>query len=121
MSRRKLHILVCLTVRRGRFIDFLINRPEVKEPWRQHTQHEFVNRIADGSLPVERFKHYLIQDYLYLVRIRKMENICVIVHVNDGSDQIQFARANALAAYKAKDIEDISAVRDTPMQWSVQV
>ena len=24
--------------------------------------------MADGSLPVDNFKHYLIQDYLFLVR-----------------------------------------------------
>jgi thiaminase len=26
-----------------------------------------VQQLADGTLPVERFKHYLIQDYLFLV------------------------------------------------------
>ncbi|KAI9873975.1 MAG: hypothetical protein M1830_010344, partial [Pleopsidium flavum] len=71
-----------------RFLDYLLNRAEVKEAWREHTEHEFVNRMADGSLPIENFKYYLIQDYLYLV---------------------QFARANALAAYKANKIDDISA------------
>ncbi|KAI9820265.1 MAG: hypothetical protein M1827_005887 [Pycnora praestabilis] len=71
----------------GRFVEYLLNRMDVQDVWREHTQHEFVNRLADGSLPLEAFKYYLIQDYLYLV---------------------QFARANALAAYKAKHIEDIT-------------
>lgn len=46
--------------------------------------------MGDGTLPLESFKGYLIQDYLYLVH---------------------FSRANALASYKAKNIEDIVAVR----------
>lgn len=46
--------------------------------------------MGDATLPIESFKGYLIQDYLYL---------------------IQFARANALASYKATTMEDITAVR----------
>lgn len=45
--------------------------------------------MSDGTLPLETYRYYMIQDYLYL---------------------IQFARANALAAYKAKGLEDIAAV-----------
>jgi thiaminase len=45
--------------------------------------------LGSGELPLESFKGYLIQDYLYLVH---------------------FARANALASYKAKNMEDVAAV-----------
>ena len=69
-----------------KFIDYVLGREDVKGPWHEHTHHEFVQQMQDGTLPVEKFKTYLIQDYLFL---------------------IQFARANSLAAYKAKDIEDI--------------
>ncbi len=41
----------------------------MKDAWREHTEHDFVNRLADGTLPIESFKYYLIQDYLYLVSI----------------------------------------------------
>lgn len=30
--------------------------------------HPFVMAMGDGSLPLESFKGYLVQDYLYLVR-----------------------------------------------------
>ncbi|TVY93762.1 putative hydroxymethylpyrimidine/phosphomethylpyrimidine kinase [Lachnellula willkommii] len=73
----------------GRFIEYLLERPDVKTAWREHTHHDFVASLADGSLPVDSFKYYLVQDYLYLV---------------------QFARANALAGYKAKTMEDIAAI-----------
>lgn len=34
-----------------------------------------------------------------------------------NSNQVQFARANALAGYKARTMEDIAAVRSLP-QWT---
>ncbi|PQE16759.1 putative thiamine biosynthesis thi-4 protein [Rutstroemia sp. NJR-2017a BBW] len=74
---------------RGHFVDYLLERPDVKAAWTEHTEHSFVAGLADGTLPMESFKYYLIQDYLYLV---------------------QFARANALASYKAKTMDDIAAV-----------
>ena len=54
--------------------------------WQAYTGHEFVRRLADGSLPEACFRHYLIQDYLFL---------------------IHFARAHALAAYKSETLADI--------------
>ncbi|KAM3080920.1 trifunctional hydroxymethylpyrimidine kinase/phosphomethylpyrimidine kinase/thiaminase, variant 4 [Clarireedia jacksonii] len=72
----------------GHFVDYLLERPDVKAAWVEHTEHSFVAGLADGTLPIESFKYYLIQDYLYLV---------------------QFARANALASYKAKTMDDIAA------------
>ena len=42
--------------------------------------------MGDGTLPVQNFKYYMIQDYLFLV---------------------QFARANALSAYKSSSLKDI--------------
>lgn len=45
-----------------------------------------MQRMADGTLPLENFKYYMIQDYLFLV---------------------QFARANALSAYKSSALKDI--------------
>jgi len=50
-------------------VEYLLERPDVKDAWREHTHHEFVAGLADGSLPVEAFKYYLVQDYLYLVSI----------------------------------------------------
>jgi thiaminase (transcriptional activator TenA) len=58
------------------------------DDWRRYISHEFVERLADGSLPEPAFRHYLIQDYLFL---------------------IHFARAYALAAYKGETLEDIKS------------
>ncbi|KAI0014047.1 Phosphomethylpyrimidine kinase-domain-containing protein [Xylariaceae sp. FL0662B] len=72
----------------GQFIEYLLERPDVLPVWHQFVNHPFVLSLGNGELPLESFKGYLIQDYLYLVH---------------------FARANALASYKVKDMEDIVA------------
>lgn len=56
--------------------------------WLDYVGHDFVQRLADGSLPEASFRHYLVQDYLFL---------------------IQFARAWALAGYKAATLEELRA------------
>ncbi|KAH7000267.1 Phosphomethylpyrimidine kinase-domain-containing protein [Ilyonectria destructans] len=71
----------------GYFLEYLLERPDVKDVWKQFVHHPFVMAMGDGTLPLESFKGYIVQDYLYL---------------------IHFSRANALAAYKAQNAEDIS-------------
>ena len=71
---------------RGGFIQYLLDRDDIQKPWKEYTEHEFVQKMGDGSLPVENYKYYLIQDYLFLV---------------------QFARATALGAYKSRSLTDI--------------
>ena len=56
--------------------------------WDDYVGHAFVRGLADGSLPVEAFRHYLAQDYLFL---------------------IHFARAWGLAVYKSETLEDMRA------------
>jgi thiaminase len=51
----------------GHFIEYFLERQDVIGPWKEHTEHDFVRQLGDGTLPVEKFKVYLIQDYLYLV------------------------------------------------------
>ena len=76
------------------------------EEWSDYTSHPFVLGLADGSLPESAFRHYLAQDYLFL---------------------IQFARAHGLAVYKSETIEDmraaagvISSILDIEMGLHVQ-
>jgi len=53
----------------GRFVEYLLERQDVQRAWKEHTEHAFVAGMADGTLPIESFKFYLIQDYLFLVRM----------------------------------------------------
>lgn len=64
--------------------------------------------LGNGTLPLESFKGYLVQDYLYLVGDQQplsLDNLMLIL-----VRQIHFARANALAGYKSKKMEDIASV-----------
>ncbi|MCG8532654.1 MAG: hypothetical protein MI749_18615, partial [Desulfovibrionales bacterium] len=54
--------------------------------WDAYTHHGFVTELASGSLPEAAFRHYLQQDYLFL---------------------IHFARAYALAVYKCDNFADM--------------
>ncbi|KAK4925600.1 trifunctional hydroxymethylpyrimidine kinase/phosphomethylpyrimidine kinase/thiaminase, partial [Elasticomyces elasticus] len=82
------HSMQSLPFPPGGFVQYLLERKDVASAWHQYTHHKFVQALGDGTLPHETFKYYMIQDYLYL---------------------IQFARANALAGYKAKKLDDIAA------------
>ena len=37
------------------------------QDWQAYTQHEFVRQLGAGTLPAESFRHYLKQDYLFLI------------------------------------------------------
>lgn len=43
-----------------------------KEIWAEYSKHPFVKGIEDGTLDREKFKYYIIQDYLYLVEYTKV-------------------------------------------------
>lgn len=72
-SRRKdclkLPLRKLLTNYSGRFLEYLLDRPDVKDVWGEFVHHDFVYRLADGTLPIGNFKNYLVQDYLYLVSV----------------------------------------------------
>ena len=75
--------------------------------WQAYTGHPFTNAMADGSLAQAAFRHYLVQDYLFL---------------------IEFARAYALAIYKSPGLADmresaagLSAILDVEMDLHVKL
>src|SRR5437868_6915064 len=75
--------------------------------WRAYTEHPFTDGLADGSLPESAFRHYLVQDYLFL---------------------IEFARAYALSIYKSPKLADmreshagLSAILDIEMNLHVKL
>ena len=43
--------------------------------WDGYHAHPFVRGIADGTLPIEKFKYFMIQDYLYLLEYAKVFSI----------------------------------------------
>src|SRR5262245_33530349 len=80
---------------------------EAAAEWRAYAEHPFTDAMADGSLPQPAFRHYLVQDYLFL---------------------IEFARAYALSVYKSPKLADmreaaagLSAILDVEMDLHVKL
>ena len=44
----------------------------VKEIWNSYLEHPFVKGLSDGTLPLDKFRYYTIQDNLYLVDYSKV-------------------------------------------------
>jgi thiaminase/transcriptional activator TenA len=55
---------------RASFADDL--RAAAADVWEAQHAHPFVRGIGDGTLPVERFTHYVRQDYLFLIEYARM-------------------------------------------------
>ncbi|KAK4695260.1 hydroxymethylpyrimidine/phosphomethylpyrimidine kinase / thiaminase, partial [Phenoliferia sp. Uapishka_3] len=68
------------------FTDYLI--AYAPDAWRRYVYHPFPLGLADGTLPLKSFLHFIQQDYHFLK---------------------QYARTNALAAYKTTDMIEMAA------------
>ena len=42
-----------------------------------HVNHPFINGIQDGSLEFEKFKHYMIQDYKFLIEYCRVISVAI--------------------------------------------
>ena len=60
--------------------------------WDGYVGHAFVQQLGSGELPEACFRHYLVQDYLFLVH---------------------FSRAYALAIYKSEHLDDMRQAAGT--------
>lgn len=61
-------------------------KAECSQEWEGYVTHPFVRQLAAGSLPEASFRHYLKQDYVFL---------------------LHYARAYALAVVKSDAVEDL--------------
>lgn len=55
----------------------------VEEIWQSYNTHPFVCGIGDGSLDSEKFKFYMVQDYLYLMDYSKVFALGVVKSKNE--------------------------------------
>ena len=71
---------------------FNLLKEKHKKNWLLYTKHDFVNKLSNDTLIEEKFLHYLIQDYLFL---------------------IQFSKAWALAILKSDNLEEMKIAAST--------
>src|SRR5579872_7542339 len=90
--------------------------------WHRYTRHEFVLALARGTLPEAAFRHYLIQDYLFLLHFSRAWGLAIY-----KSDTLaEMRRAQSLVA-ATLDVEiglhveycrgwgiDVAAMAETP-------
>lgn len=70
-------------------------KQQAGQAWQAYTQHEFVAQLANGSLPIAAFQHYLKQDYRFL---------------------FQYSRALSLGIYKAQNFNQIRQAQQASLQ-----
>lgn len=82
-------------------------KADAEQEWSAYVSHEFVRQLGSGALPEACFRHYLVQDYLFL---------------------IQFARAYALGVYKSPTVDDmraslegVKAILDTELDLHIEL
>jgi len=63
--------------------------------WDRATNHPFVNELGDGTLPIEKFRRYFIQDYVF---------------VNDLSKTLGIAEAKAPDIASARPMAEFQSV-----------
>ena len=66
-------------------------RADAATEWEAYVAHPFVRGLRDGTLAPARFRHFLVQDYLYL---------------------LQYARAWALAITKSDTLAEMRAAAE---------
>ncbi|GAB2022002.1 thiaminase II [Pseudolactococcus yaeyamensis] len=66
-------------------------RRSVASLWETTYQHPFVQELGQGRLPQEKFKFYLLQDYLYLLDYARLMAYAAI-HADDESSMRYFTR-----------------------------
>jgi thiaminase/transcriptional activator TenA len=70
------------------FLDQAIGRNEAA--WKHELEHPFVQGIADGTLPEDRFRFYLQQDYVFLVAYARVLGIATALS-DDLATMTRFA------------------------------
>ena len=81
--------------------------------WDDYIQHDFVKQLAAGTLASDSFRHYLVQDYLYLIHYTRV--MALSVYKSDTLAQMRVGQAGINAML---DME-IGMYLDFCRQWSI--
>jgi len=60
--------------------------------WDNYIQHQFIQELADGTLKLENFQHYLMQDYIYLFHYCRAFSLAM--YKSENFEQMNFSKQN---------------------------
>ncbi|WP_350557477.1 thiaminase II [Psychrobacter sp. CAL346-MNA-CIBAN-0220] len=83
--------------------------------WDAYINHDFVNQVAAGTLAEDSFRHYLKQDYLYLIHYTRV--MALSVYKSDSLAQMRIGQAGINAML---DLE-IGMYLDFCKQWGIEL
>ena len=81
--------------------------------WSDYTDHDFITQLAAGTLSENSFRHYLKQDYLYLIHYTRV--MALSVYKSDSLAQMRVGQAGINAML---DME-IGMYLDFCQQWGI--
>ena len=81
--------------------------------WDDYIQHDFVKQLTAGTLAADSFRHYLVQDYLYLIHYTRV--MALSVYKSDTLAQMRVGQAGINAML---DME-IAMYLDFCHQWNI--
>ncbi|WP_413519717.1 thiaminase II [Psychrobacter glacincola] len=81
--------------------------------WNDYIQHDFVKQLAAGTLAADSFRHYLVQDYLYLIHYTRV--MALSVYKSDTLAQMRVGQAGINAML---DME-IGMYLDFCLDWNI--
>lgn len=81
--------------------------------WDDYIQHDFVKQLTAGTLAPDSFRHYLIQDYLYLIHYTRV--MALSIYKSDNLAQMRVGQAGVNAML---DME-IGMYLDFCHQWNI--
>ena len=81
--------------------------------WDDYIQHDFVKQLTAGTLAADSFRHYLVQDYLYLIHYTRV--MALSVYKSDTLAQMRVGQAGINAML---DME-IAMYLDFCRQWNI--
>lgn len=56
--------------------------------WESYHEHPFVKEIGTGKLDIDKFRYYMVQDYLYLLQYAKIFALGVVKAKDEGTMKI---------------------------------
>ncbi len=100
-------------------------RSQSDDVWRKIINHPFVTELFSGSLPLDKFRFYIIQDYNYLITLTRCQALIASKFENPAAMRkvLELALAdvttelenyNKLLNYLGLSIDDVIKVRPSP-------